>query len=123
MEPDDDFFEGIDMPPGGRYRMLSVGTGQAGTFEYGEVSSRAKVNTADSSSEAVCKSVPHLNSFGGDVQFIGTQGCVSCTGIYIEIEGNRLFCAHINGSLTHDLNQPRMIEGSPEYFSMRGSVA
>lgn len=27
---------------------------------------------------------------------IGTVACVSCTGIYFEIEGNRLFCAHVN---------------------------
>lgn len=40
--------------------------------------------------------VHNLKSYDYSIRFIGTKNCATCVGVYFEITGNRLFCAHIN---------------------------
>lgn len=75
--------------------MLSLAPGQGGTFGYSQMVKDFKGENVLQANPKHAK-VRHLVTFGKDVKFIGTQGCVTCVGVYFEIDSNRIFCAHIN---------------------------
>lgn len=46
--------------------------------------------------------IRHLWSYGENFKFIGTTGCITCIGVYFEISGNRVFCAHVNAWMSDE---------------------
>lgn len=78
-----------------KQKALMLTTGQGGTFGYGNrfQDEHGNLLTRDQSRSAQSR-IKHLNCYGSGTRLIGTKGCVSCLGVYFEIAGNRVFCAH-----------------------------
>ena len=63
--------------------------------------------------------IRHLWSYGENVKFIGTTGCITCIGMYFEISGNRVFCAHVNAWMSDDPCSNGIDPGSDMYKEIK----
>lgn len=104
--------------------------GQGGTFGYSnafrnESGKVVHINGSYQNAKNDKSKMKHLLWYGNgaDVQMIGTTGCISCLGVYFELRGNRVFCAHIN-ALNHDgvKRKPRIQPKSAEYYQMKEMI-
>lgn len=105
-------------------RMLMIIPGQGGTFGFGdhfttetgrEVSGHQLLRHHDNTK--------HVSFFGTNLQLIGTVKCVSCTAIYFEIKGNRVFCAHVNTWHNPDKYEvPFLKSNDPEHKEIKKAV-
>lgn len=124
--PGEGFELGIDESYLSTYRALMLTAGQGGTFAYaGHFRNEHGKLVEYKPLKPGSTRIRHVRSFGNGIRFIGTKDCVTCVGVYFEIEGNRIFCAHINAWYSID-PRPRpggLVEGSDEYHDIRAAVA
>ena len=122
--PHDELQAGIAETETTNYGVLSLGPGQGGTFgftivyknEHGEKTKQGPTGSVR---------LPHLWSYGNKLSLIGTKSCVTCIGVYFEIQGNRCFCAHINAwpvDSRADLPWNPFPEGTKEYNIIKADV-
>lgn len=92
-----------------------------GTFAYGMIFKDASGHNRPLS-EAKEEQQPHIRSYGVDVQFIGTRWCITCLGVYFELGGNRVFCAHVNAWESSDPSREwELPTGGPDYRKMKNA--
>lgn len=122
--PGEAFYAAITDMHQASYRCLMLRAGQGGTFAYGrEFRDENGESIEFKPWRSVTKSkIRHLESFGNSIQFIGTDQCFTCAGVFFEIEGNRCFCAHINGWFT-SIGGTFILEGSEPYEDIKSNVA
>lgn len=79
-------------------RMLNLVPGQGGTFGFGEWYRTERGREPSGEQQVIDHPdiTKHLSFFNKRARRIGTVKCVSCTGVYFEIKGNRCFAAHID---------------------------
>lgn len=115
---------------GHQYSAFMLYPGQGGTFGYSnafwnENGKKVHINGSYENAKNDTSKTKHLLWYGNgvDVQMIGTTGCISCLGVYFELRGNRVFCAHIN-ALNHDgvKRKPRIQPKSAEYYQMKEMI-
>ena len=79
-----------NLPLSVRSDICFVDEGRGGTFTFSGASSSS--------------STPKGNSMGS-FKYIGTEGCVSCVGVYFQVDQTRCFCAHIDAALNQDFQE------------------
>lgn len=97
IEPNHQMFFHAPKTPSGKYGVLMLDNGDAGTFTFNK-------QILDSHDKLMLQSPPgdrhpnvrHLPEIKEGLSFVGTKGCSTCVAVYLEIFGQRCFCAHMN---------------------------